>query len=826
MMQVLYMSPADTVIVQMQDLLGKDNEARMNLPSTIGTNWRWRMKKGEFTDEIRDRLRELARVYGRNAVKQYFCKEDMMLTEICKKKYNKTIKECSNEEIYFALLDMTKELAEDKVTEDGKKKVYYISAEFLIGKLLSNNLINLGIFDEVKQVLAENGKSIYDIEEVEPEPSLGNGGLGRLAACFLDSMATLGLPGDGIGLNYHMGLFKQVFENNYQKETANPWIEADSWLTKTDVSNTIRFGNCTVQSRMYDIDVTGYENRTNKLHLFDIESVDESIMEPDGISFDKTDIKKNLTLCLYPDDSDEAGNLLRIYQQYFMVANGAQLILAEAKEKGSNLHDLADYAAVQINDTHPSMVIPELIRLLMEEGISFDEATEIVTDVCAYTNHTILAEALEKWPVAYLEKVVPQLMPVIRMLDKKVRNRYKDERVYIIDGDSRVHMAHIDMHYSHSVNGVAYLHTEILKNSELHPFYEIYPEKFNNKTNGITFRRWLLYCNEKLAAYITELIGPDYKKDADKLQELASYYKDKNVLEEILAIKKSNKAVLKDYLKETQGIDINENSIFDIQVKRLHEYKRQQMNALWVIYKYFEIKKGHLPETPVTVIFGAKAAPAYTIAKDIIHLILCLQELIDNDPEVSPYLKVVMIENYNVSKAAKIIPACDISEQISLASKEASGTGNMKFMLNGAVTLGTRDGANVEIGELVGEDNIYFFGESSEEVIEHYAKADYVAREFYEKPEIKKLVDFIVSDELLAIGQKEALTRLHNELIVKDWFMTLLDVCDYIQTKEQVLADYEDRMGWAEKTLVNISKAGFFSSDRTIAEYNKDIWKL
>lgn len=826
MMQVLYMSPADTVIVQMQDLLGKDNEARMNLPSTIGTNWRWRMKKGEFTDEIRDRLRELTRVYGRNAVKQYFCKEDIMLTEICKKKYNKTIKECSNEEIYFALLDMTKELAEDKVTEDGKKKVYYISAEFLIGKLLSNNLINLGIFDEVKQVLAENGKSIYDIEEVEPEPSLGNGGLGRLAACFLDSMATLGLPGDGIGLNYHMGLFKQVFENNYQKETANPWIEADSWLTKTDVSNTIRFGNCIVQSRMYDIDVTGYENRTNKLHLFDIESVDESIMEPDGINFDKTDIKKNLTLCLYPDDSDEAGNLLRIYQQYFMVANGAKLILAEAKEKGSNLHDLADYAAVQINDTHPSMVIPELIRLLMEEGISFDEATEIVTDVCAYTNHTILAEALEKWPVAYLEKVVPQLMPVIRMLDKKVRNRYKDERVYIIDGDSRVHMAHIDMHYSHSVNGVAYLHTEILKNSELHPFYEIYPEKFNNKTNGITFRRWLLHCNEKLAAYITELIGPDYKKDADKLQELASYYKDKNVLEEILAIKQSNKAVLKDYLKETQGIDINENSIFDIQVKRLHEYKRQQMNALWVIYKYFEIKKGHLPETPITVIFGAKAAPAYMIAKDIIHLILCLQELIDNDPEVSPYLKVVMIENYNVSKAAKIIPACDISEQISLASKEASGTGNMKFMLNGAVTLGTRDGANVEIGELVGEDNIYFFGESSEEVIEHYAKADYVAREYYEKPEIKKLVDFIVSDELLAIGQKESLARLHNELIVKDWFMTLLDVCDYIQTKEQVLADYEDRMGWAEKTLVNISKAGFFSSDRTIAEYNKDIWKL
>ena len=732
----------------------------------------------------------------------------------------------TNEQIYVALLELVKEEAEKKVTTEGKKKLYYISAEFLIGKLLSNNLINLGLYDEVEACLQKYGKTMAEIETIEPEPSLGNGGLGRLAACFLDSMATLGLPGDGIGLNYHMGLFKQVFENNYQKETANPWIEADSWLTKTDVSNTIRFGNCTVQSRMYDIDVTGYENRTNKLHLFDIESVDESIMEPDGINFDKTDIKKNLTLCLYPDDSDEAGNLLRIYQQYFMVANGAKLILAEAKEKGSNLHDLADYAAIQINDTHPSMVIPELIRLLMEEGISFDEATEIVTDVCAYTNHTILAEALEKWPIAYLEKVVPQLMPVIRMLDKKVRNRYKDERVYIIDGDSRVHMAHIDMHYSHSVNGVAYLHTEILKNSELHPFYEIYPEKFNNKTNGITFRRWLLHCNEKLSAYITELIGPDYKKDADKLQELASYYKDKNVLEEILAIKQSNKAVLKDYLKETQGIEINENSIFDIQVKRLHEYKRQQMNALWVIYKYFEIKKGHLPETPITVIFGAKAAPAYTIAKDIIHLILCLQELIDNDPAVSPYLKVVMIENYNVSKAAKIIPACDISEQISLASKEASGTGNMKFMLNGAVTLGTRDGANVEIGELVGEDNIYFFGESSEEVIEHYAKADYVAREYYEKPEIKKLVDFIVSDELLAIGQKESLARLHNELIVKDWFMTLLDVCDYIQTKEQVLADYEDRMGWAEKTLVNISKAGFFSSDRTIAEYNKDIWKL
>ena len=806
MIHALYMSSADTVILQMQDILGKDNSARMNYPSTLGGNWKWRLTKQraaanenenrsdavqgatwEFTQKHIDKLRDLTRLYGRNRVKTYICKEDIMLKDICMKKYNKEIKDCTNEEIYFALLDMTKKLADGKVSEEGQKKVYYISAEFLIGKLLSNNLINLGVFDEVKQVLAENGKSIYDIEEVEPEPSLGNGGLGRLAACFLDSMATLGLHGDGIGLNYHMGLFKQVFENNYQKETANPWIEADSWLEKTDVTNTITFGNLKVQSRMYDIDVTGYENRTNKLHLFDIESVDESIMEPDGINFDKTDIAKNLTLCLYPDDSDEAGNLLRIYQQYFMVANGAKLILDEAKAKGSNLHDLADYAAVQINDTHPSMVIPEFIRLLTTEGISFDEATEIVTEVCAYTNHTILAEALEKWPLAYLEKVVPQLVPIIKKLDEKVRNRYKDESVYIIDKDQRVHMAHIDIHYSHSVNGVAYLHTEILKDSELNNFYKIYPEKFNNKTNGITFRRWLLHCNEQLAAYITELIGDGYKKDAEKLNDLAKFYDDDAVLSKIMDIKKQNKVVLKDYLKETQNIDIDENSIFDIQVKRLHEYKRQQMNALWVIHKYFDIKAGNLPKTPVTVIFGAKAAPAYTIAKDIIHLILCLQQLIDNDPEVSPYLKVVMIENYNVSKAAKIIPACDISEQISLASKEASGTGNMKFMLNGALTLGTRDGANVEIGELVGEDNIYFFGESSEAVIDHYAKADYVSKDYYEQPEIKKLVDFIVSDELLEIGQKESLERLHNELIVKDWFITLLDVEDYIRPRKAYL---------------------------------------
>lgn len=749
-----------------------------------------------------------------------------MLKEICSNKYGKEIKDCTNEELYFALLEMTKKLADGKVSEKSKKKVYYISAEFLIGKLLSNNLINLGIFDEVKKTLEENGKSIYEIEEVEPEPSLGNGGLGRLAACFLDSMATLGIPGDGIGLNYHMGLFKQVFENNYQKETANPWIEPESWLSKTNVTNKIEFGDLTVTSRMYNIDVTGYDNRTNKLHLFDIESVDESIMDKDGIGFDKTDIAKNLTLCLYPDDSDEAGNLLRIYQQYFMVANGAKLIIDEARAKGSNLHDLADYAAVQINDTHPSMVIPELIRVLMEEGIEFDEAADIVTNVCAYTNHTILAEALEKWPVSYLEKVVPQLMPIIRKLDEKVREKYDDERVYIIDGGQRVHMAHIDIHYSHSVNGVAYLHTEILKNSELRPFYEIYPEKFNNKTNGITFRRWLLHCNEELAAYITELIGDGYKKDADKLADLSRFYDDDAVLDRLMEIKRDNKAVLAGYLKETQGVEINPDSIYDIQVKRLHEYKRQQMNALWVIYKYFEIKAGRLPKTPITVIFGAKAAPAYTIAKDIIHLILCMQQLIDEDPQVSPYLKVVMVENYNVSKAAKIIPACDISEQISLASKEASGTGNMKFMLNGAVTLGTRDGANVEIGELVGEDNIYFFGESSEAVIEHYAKADYVSADYYEKPEIKKLVDFIVSDELVAIGQRESLERLHRELITKDWFMTLLDVEDYIRTKERVLEDYEDRKAWSRRALVNMSKAGFFSSDRTIEQYNKDIWRV
>ena len=632
-----------------------------------------------------------------------------MLQEICKDRYGKELKELTNEEIYLALLKMVKDLAAKKESIERKKKIYYISAEFLIGKLLSNNLINLGIFDKVKKELEENGKSIYEIEEIEPEPSLGNGGLGRLAACFLDSMASLGFNGDGIGLNYHLGLFKQVFENKKQKETSNPWIESESWLTKTDVSYEIYFGDHKVTSRLYDIDVVGYNNRTNKLHLFDIDTIDETIVDKDGISFDKSDIDKNLTLFLYPDDSDEAGQILRVYQQYFMVSNAARLILEECKRKGSNLHDLPEYAVIQINDTHPSMVIPELIRLLQEEGISEEEAIEIVSKICAYTNHTILAEALEKWPMHFLEKAVPQLVPIIKMLDEKVREKYNDPLVYIIDNENRVHMAHMDIHYGFSVNGVAYLHTEILKKNELHNFYEIYPEKFNNKTNGITFRRWLFHCNEVLTAYIDELIGIEYKKDAAKLKDLEKYIEDESVLNHLLEIKAENKKILKDYIMETQKIAINENSIFDIQVKRLHEYKRQQLNALYVIYKYLQIKKGNLPKTPITVIFGAKAAKAYTTAKDIIHLILCLQEVIQNDPSVNPYLNLVMVENYNVSKAAKLIPACDISEQISLASKEASGTGNMKFMLNGAVTIGTMDGANVEIEQLVGRENIYIF---------------------------------------------------------------------------------------------------------------------
>lgn len=750
----------------------------------------------------------------------------MNIQETLQQKLGKEIAQASNEEIYGALLSMVQEMAGEKERTDSKKKLYYISAEFLIGKLLSNNMINLGIFNEVKDVLAQNGKNIAEIEEVEPEPSLGNGGLGRLAACFLDSIATLGLAGDGVGLNYHLGLFKQEFKNNLQRETPNPWIEEKSWLKKTDVVYPVSFKGLNVNARMYDIEVTGYNNKTNKLHLFDIDSVDETIVE-DGITFNKEDIEKNLTLFLYPDDSDENGRLLRIYQQYFMVSAGAQLILDECTAKGCNLHDLADYAVIQINDTHPTMVIPELIRLLVERGLDMDEAIEVVSKTCAYTNHTILAEALEKWPVYYLKKVVPQLMPIIEVLDDKVRRKYEDESVSIIDRNDTVHMAHIDIHYGFSVNGVASLHTEILKETELNNFYKIYPEKFNNKTNGITFRRWLLHCNPALTELLDELIGEGYKKDAAELEKLLAFKDDEKVLDRLLEIKHANKEALCKYLEETQGVKVSPDTIFDIQIKRLHEYKRQQLNALYIIDKYLEIKAGKIPAAPVTAIFGAKAAPAYVIAKDIIHLILCLQEIINNDPEVSPYLKVVMVENYNVTKAEKLIPACDISEQISLASKEASGTGNMKFMLNGAVTLGTEDGANVEIHELVGNDNIFVFGASSDEVIEHYAKADYVARDFYEKnPAIKAAIDFITSEEVLKVGEKENLERLQHEIISKDWFMTLLDFDSYKEKKEEALRAYADQKTWAKKTLVNIAKAGYFSSDRTIEEYNRDIWHL
>ena len=741
------------------------------------------------------------------------------------KKLQNSIADSSNEELYVALLQLIKDQGEKKVTEKGKKKLYYISAEFLIGKLLSNNLINLGIYEEVKQLLEKEGKSLEVLEEIEPEPSLGNGGLGRLAACFLDSIATLGLHGDGVGLNYHYGLFKQLFENNLQKETPNPWMTENSWLIKTDVTYPIDFGGFRVQSRLYDIDVLGYENRTTKLHLFDIETVDDGIVG-ETIDFDKEDIRKNLTLFLYPDDSDEKGRLLRVYQQYFMVSNAARLLLDESVERGSNLHDLADYAVVQINDTHPSMVIPELIRLLQERGILMEEAIDIVSKVCAYTNHTILSEALEKWPINYLEKVVPQLMPIIRELDNRIRLKVSDESTYIIK-DGLVHMAHMDIHYGFSVNGVAYLHTEILKNTELHNFYKLYPEKFNNKTNGITFRRWLISCNPKLAALITKLIGEGWKKDAEELQKLGQYIENEEVLKQLLEVKQENKSALVEYIRKTQGQEIHPDSIFDIQIKRLHEYKRQQMNILFVINKYLEIKEGKIPETPITVFFGAKAAPAYIIAKDIIHLILCVQEIVNNDPQVNPYLHVVMVENYNVTLAEKLIPACDISEQISLASKEASGTGNMKFMLNGALTLGTMDGANLEIEELVGSDNIYTFGESSDVVIERYAKGDYSSRSYYENdPAIKRAVDFIVSETVMKVGNKENLLRLYQELLNKDWFMTFPDFESYKKTREKAYEDYKDRMNWAKKTLINISKAGFFSSDRTIAQYNKGIWKL
>ena len=750
----------------------------------------------------------------------------MKLQEIVANRCGKEISQCTNEELYYALLEMTKGMAEEKVSNQGKRKLYYISAEFLIGKLLSNNLINLGIYEDVKKLLADNGKSLAEIEEVEPEPSLGNGGLGRLAACFLDSIASLGLNGDGVGLNYHYGLFKQVFKNNLQNETPNPWIEKESWLTKTDVTYPIQFGGFTLQSRLYDIDVIGYENRTTKLHLFDVETVDESLVG-DGIDFDKEDIAKNLTLFLYPDDSDDKGRILRVYQQYFMVSNAARLIIDETLARGGDLHKLNEYAVIQINDTHPSMVIPEMIRLLMERGILMDEAIDIVSKTCAYTNHTILAEALEKWPIHFLEKAVPQLLPIIYELNSRVTKKYDDKSVAIIDDEKRVHMAHMDIHYGYSVNGVAYLHTEILKNTELNNFYKIYPEKFNNKTNGITFRRWLLHCDPEMTEFITSLIGPGFKKNAEELEKLGAYVNDEEVLKKLLAVKGTRKTELKNYLAKTQGIELDDNSIYDIQIKRLHEYKRQQMNALYVIHKYFEIKAGKKPARPITVIFGAKAAPAYIIAKDIIHLILCLQELIANDPEVAPYLKVVMVENYNVTLAEKLIPAADIHEQISLASKEASGTSNMKFMLNGAVAIGTMDGANVEMHQFVGDDNIYIFGESSEEVIKHYEKADYVSRSYYENDaNIKRAIDFIVSDQMKAVGCAENLERLYNELLNKDWFMTLPDFEEYVATKERIYADYEDRMAWAKKMLVNISKAGFFSSDRTIAQYNEDIWHL
>ena len=753
----------------------------------------------------------------------------MNLSNLLENNCGKEIKSCTNQEIYFGLLSLVNELASKKESNqnNSKKKVYYISAEFLIGKLLSNNLINLGIYNEIKSMLNENGKSLSEVEEVEPEPSLGNGGLGRLAACFLDSIATLGLNGDGIGLNYHFGLFKQVFKNNLQSEQKNEWIEKNSWLNKTDITYDIECGGIKLKSRLYDINVIGYNNRVNKLHLFDVESIDESIVDNGSITFNKEDVAKNLTLFLYPDDSDEDGKLLRIYQQYFMVSNGARLILEECQAKGSNLYDLNDYAVIRINDTHPTMVIPELIRLLIEKGISMDDAIEIVSKTCAYTNHTILAEALEKWPMDYLEKVVPNLIDIIKELDKRVREKYDDESLYIIDEDNRVHMAHIDIHYTFSVNGVASLHTEILEKNELNNFYEIYPEKFNNKTNGITFRRWLMHCNHELTALIEDLIGDGFKKDAIELEKLQEYVNDEGVLQKLLDIKTNNKLALKNYIKQHQGIEIDENSIFDIQIKRLHEYKRQQMNALYVIHKYLEIKKGNIPSTPITVIFGAKAAPAYTIAKDIIHLILCLQQLINNDDEVNKYLKVVMVENHNVTYAEKLIPACDISEQISLASKEASGTGNMKFMLNGALTLGTEDGANVEIHQLVGDDNIFIFGKDSETVIKHYESEDYESVDIYARnPKIKEVVDFIISKELMSIGNPENLIRLFKEIVKKDWFMALLDLEDYTKTKEEAFKEYEDRQNWAKKMLINISKAGYFSSDRTIEEYNRDIWKL
>lgn len=750
------------------------------------------------------------------------------LQEVLEKRFHKTLDTCTKEELFHALMEITKEATGNLKKNEGSKKLYYISAEFLIGKLLSNNLINLGLYEETEKVLKSHGYELCEIEELEMEPSLGNGGLGRLAACFLDSIATLGLPGDGIGLNYHFGLFQQKFTNHKQQEMKNPWITKESWLNRQSFTCKVPFKDFTLDGVLYDIDVPGYDSGCNRLHLFDVDTIDESIVPENSIDFDKKKVQENLTLFLYPDDSDDAGRKLRIYQQYFMVSCGAQLILKEMEDAGYDLHELNNHAVIQINDTHPSMVIPELIRLLTEEkGFTMDEAVEVVSKTCAYTNHTILAEALEKWPMEYLEEVVPNLVPIIKELDERVRKTVKDESTYIIDAQDRVHMAHMDIHYGFSVNGVAALHTEILKNSELKNFYDLYPERFNNKTNGITFRRWLMHCNPMLTGYIESLIGNGFKKDATELEKLLAFENDETVLNKLEEIKMEKKLEFKEYMEETQGLTIDEHSIIDVQVKRLHEYKRQQMNALYAIYKYLDIKAGNKPSTPITMIFGAKAAPAYVIAKDIIHLILCLQELIEKDPEVRPYFRVLMIENYNVSKAAKVIPAANISEQISLASKEASGTGNMKFMLNGALTLGTEDGANVEIRDLVGEENIYIFGRKPQDVIDLYEAGTYSSKEIYEEDAlIHKLVDFITGEELLAIGDEESLTRLHRELIGKDWFMTLLDTKEYITTKEKVYADYEDRKTWNKKALINIAKAGFFSSDRTIAQYNEDIWKL
>lgn len=822
MIRQLFATVSNTAIATMQDVLDLPASSRMNVPSTIGGNWQWRMQQSDLTQDKKDFLAKMTTLYQRANQEKTMIK----FSTFVKNETNKSLEQLSDKETYIQLLNYVKALSADKPKNTGKRKVYYISAEFLIGKLLSNNLINLGVYQDIKVELESAGKSLSHIEDIEPEPSLGNGGLGRLASCFIDSMSTLGLNAEGVGLNYHYGLFKQVFKKNEQHAEPNDWIEDNSWLIPTDISYEVPFKKFTLTSKLDRIDILGYKKDTkNYLNLFDIKSVNPKLIKK-GIEFDKTAIKENLTLFLYPDDSDKNGELLRIYQQYFMVSNAAQLLIDEAIARGSNLHDLADYAYVQINDTHPSMVIPELIRLLTEKHqIKFAEAVEIVRKMVGYTNHTILAEALEKWPLDYLDEVVPHLVVIIKKLDKLVRAEYKDPAVQIIDKQKRVHMAHMDIHFSNSVNGVAALHTEILKNSELKAFYALYPEKFNNKTNGITFRRWLEFSNQPLAAYIKELIGDEYLHDATKLEKLLAFKDDKKVHQQLAKIKFENKLALKAYLKENKGIDLDENSIIDTQIKRFHEYKRQQMNALYVIHKYLEIKAGKLPKRKITVIFGGKAAPAYIIAQDIIHLILCLSELINNDPEVNKYLNVHLVENYNVSVAEKLIPATDISEQISLASKEASGTGNMKFMLNGALTLGTMDGANVEIAELAGAENIYTFGKDSESIIKLYETAGYVSKEYYENDkDIKRAVDFILNPAVVKLGNKTRLERLYNELLNKDWFMTLIDFNAYVEEKEQILADYEDQDSWNEKVVHNIAKAGFFSSDRTIAQYNADIW--